>query len=310
MNQHVLAAIRSQPWAIMPGYLEAIEAIALRVLDDPAVLAIRGDGHEERQISAVAQMGARAPGTRGAMLRDGVGMLPITGAIFPRANIMTELSGATSLDVAAADLRALQASPDVKAILAVIDSPGGAVAQVNDFARLVAASPKPVSVHITGMCCSAAYWIGSSAAGGMSLDPTGVVGSIGVMISASYQVNPDSGGRLGLDITSSNAPNKRPDLSTEEGQAQIRAMLDGIEEIFIASVAKGRGVTEAVVRREFGGGGTLTGKAAKAVGMVDRIEPDGLDGAIRRLAKSGPAPTPRRTAAANTLTLAQARASL
>ncbi|MDF2983430.1 MAG: hypothetical protein K0Q69_3202, partial [Devosia sp.] len=42
-------------------------------------------------------------------------------------------------------------------------------------------------------------------------------------------------------------------------------------------------------------------------GMVDRIEADGLDGAIRRLAKAGPA-APRRTAAANQLALAQIRA--
>lgn len=308
MKHHVLAAIRSQPWAIMSGYLEAIEAIALRVLDDPSVLALKADGHEDRQISAVAQMGTRAPATRTAMLRDGVGLLPVTGPIFPRANIMTEMSGATSLDIAAADLRSLQASPDVRSILMVVDSPGGAVAQVNDFARLVAASPKPVSVHITGMCCSAAYWIGSSGAGGMSLDPTGVVGSIGVLISTSYQVEPDSNGRRDLDIASSSAPNKRPDLSTEEGQAQIRQMLDAIETVFIESVARGRSVSAAQVRSDFGAGGTLTGKAAKAAGMVDRIEADGLDGAIRRLAKAGPA-APRRTAAANTLALAQIRAA-
>ena len=309
MNQHVLAAIRSQPWAIMPGYLEAIEAVALRVLDHPALLAVGEDGHEERQISAVAQMGERAPGTRRSMLRDGVGMLPITGPIFPRANLLTEMSGATSLDVAAADLRALQASPDVRHILAVVDSPGGAVAQVNDFARLIAASPKPVSVHVTGLCCSAAYWVCSGAAGGISLDPTGVVGSIGVLISTSYQVNPDAMGRRDLDIASSNAPNKRPDLSTPEGQAQIRQMLDGIEEVFHAAVARGRNVTEAVVRRDFGAGGTLTGKTAKAAGMVDRIEADGLDGAIRRLAKTGPA-APRRSTAANHLALAQLRAGV
>lgn len=310
MHQHVLAALRGQPWAIMPGYLEALEAIALRVLDDPAVLALKADGHEDRQISAVAQMGARAPATRRSMLRDGVGMLPITGPIFPRANILTEMSGATSLDIAAADLRALQASPDVANILMVIDSPGGAVAQVNDFARLVAASPKSVSVHITGLCCSAAYWIGSAAAGGMSMDPTGVVGSIGVLISTSYQVEPDANGRRDLDIASTNAPNKRPDLSTAEGQAQIRQMLDAIEAVFIASVARGRGVTEATVRNEFGAGGTRTGKDAKAAGMVDRIEADGLDGAIRRLAKAGPAPTPRRSAAANSLALARLRDGL
>jgi ClpP class serine protease len=310
MNQRILAAIRSQPWAILPEHLLAIEAIALRVLDDPAVLALKDDGHQERQVSAVAQMGCRAPATRTSMLRDGVGMLPITGPIFPRANIMTELSGATSLDVAAADLRALQASPDVRSILMVVDSPGGAVAQVSDFARLVAASPKPISVHVTGMCCSAAYWISSPAAGGISTDPTGIVGSIGVMISTSYQVEPDSEGRRDLDIASSNAPNKRPDLSTDEGRAQVRQMLDGIEEVFIQTIARGRGVTEATVRNEFGRGGTRTGKDAKAAGMIDRVEADGLDGAIRRLARSAPPAAPRRAAAANSLTLARLRAGL
>jgi ClpP class serine protease len=309
MKHSILAAIRSQPWAIMPGYLEAIEAIALRVLDDPSVLAVEADGHEERHATAVAAMGARAPATRTAMLRDGVGMLPLLGPVFPRANIMTEYSGATSLDIAAHDLRALQASPDVRSILAVIDSPGGAVAQVSDFGRLIAASPKPVSVHVTGLCCSAAYWIATQASGGISLDPTGVVGSIGVLISTSYQVDPDANGRRDLDIASSNAPNKRPDLSTEEGRAQIRQMLDGIEAILIQNVARGRGVSEAVVRSEFGRGGMKTGKAAKEAGMVDRIEADGLEGAIRRLAKASPA-APRRTAAENTLKLAQARAGL
>lgn len=310
MNQHILAAIRSQPWAILPAHLQAIEAVALRVLDDPALLALKADGHEERHISAVAQMGCRAPATRTAMLRDGVGLLPITGPIFPRANIMTEISGATSLDVAAADLRALQASPDVRSILMVIDSGGGAVAQVSDFGRLVAASPKPVSVHVTGLCCSAAYWIGSQGKGGISLDPTGVVGSIGVLMSSSYQVDPDSDGRRNVDIASSNAPNKRPDLSTEEGRAEIRQFLDGIESIFIQDVARGRGVTEATVGSEFGQGGNKTGKDAKATGMVDRIEADGLDGAIRRLARSAPPAAPRRTAAANSLKLAQIRAGL
>ncbi len=309
MHQHVMAAIRSQPWAIMPGYLEAIEAIATRAFDNPAILALKGDGHEDRHMTAVAAMGARAPATRTSMLRDGVGILPMLGPVFPRANIMTEYSGAASLDIAAADLRALQASPDVRSILVAMDSPGGAVASVNEFARLVAASPKPISVHVSGLCCSAAYWIASGASGGISIDPTGVVGSIGVLISTSYQVDPDSAGRRDLDIASSNAPNKRPDLSTEEGRAQIRQMLDAIETVFIASVARGRGVTEAQVRSEFGAGGTKTGKDAKAAGMVDRVEADGLDGAIRRLAKSTPA-APRRTAAANTLAIAQARAAL
>src|SRR3546814_8016856 len=71
MNSHVLAAIRSQPWAIMPEYLAAIEAIALRALDHPAIVAVEADGHKERMVEAVAEMGGRFPGSRNATIREG-----------------------------------------------------------------------------------------------------------------------------------------------------------------------------------------------------------------------------------------------
>src|SRR3546814_9795142 len=70
MNSHVLAAIRSQPWAIMPEYLAAIEAIALRALDHPAIVAVEADGHKERMVEAVAEMGGRFPGSRNATIRE------------------------------------------------------------------------------------------------------------------------------------------------------------------------------------------------------------------------------------------------
>src|SRR3546814_21019144 len=73
MNSHVLAAIRSQPWAIMPEYLAAIEAIALRALDHPAIVAVEADGHKERMVEAVAEMGGRFPCSRNATIREGVG---------------------------------------------------------------------------------------------------------------------------------------------------------------------------------------------------------------------------------------------
>jgi ClpP class serine protease len=310
MPHHILAAIRSQPWAILPGYLEAIEAIAQRVLSAPAVQAVADDGHTERHLEALAVMGERVQGTRGAAVRDGVGSLAIMGPIFPRAAMLNPSgAGATALDHAAADLRTLQADKSVKRIMLVVDSPGGVVTDVEQFGRLVASSEKPIAAHVTGMGCSAAYWIASQASAGLSLDPTGVVGSIGVAMSTSVQEGPDVRGRRDLDITSSNAPNKRPDLNTEEGRASVREMLDAIEGVFIAAVAKGRGVSEATVKRDFGAGGTKTGKQAKEAGMVDRVEADGLEGAIRRLAKSAPASSGRSARAAS-LELAQLRAGL
>lgn len=310
MNNHILAAIRSQPWAILPEYLGAIEAIARRVYDDPSLLAVERDGHVERQASAVAVMGQRAPTTRTAMVRDGIGLLPIMGPLMPRATIMSEISGATSLDVAAADLRALQALSDVRVILMVMDTPGGQVGQISDFGQLVAASAKPVAAHVMAYCCSAGYWVASQANAGISADPTGIIGNIGVLQMADYQVQPDSEGRQSIEIVSSNAPNKRPDLSTEEGRATVREMLDGVEAVFIQAVARGRGVSEATVRNDFGRGASMAAADALAAGMIDRVEADGLEGAITRLAKGMPKPSPktsRRTAAAS-LQLAQLRA--
>jgi ClpP class serine protease len=277
------------------------------MIEHPALIEVERDGHQARFEAATARMGERAPGTRTAALRDGVGSLPVFGPIFPRASGLST-SGATTLDVMAADLRALDASSDVRNILITMDSPGGAVAGIHDFGQFLRSINKPVSVHVTGQCCSAAYWIASQASGGISVDPTSLVGSIGVCMSSSYQENADASGRRSVDIVSTGAPNKRPDLATQEGRDALLPMLDALEAVFIGTVAKGRGVTEATVRAEFGKGGTLTGKDAKAAGMVDRVEAEGLDAAIRRLARSAPPAAPRRTAAANRNTVALLRA--
>lgn len=308
MSDRILAAIRSVPWAIMPGYLEAIEALAIRAIEHPAVQAVADDGHAERHFEAIAQMGERVAGTRAAAIRDGVGALPIMGPILPRAAMINPSgAGAVALDHLAADWRVLQADKSVRKIMLVVDSPGGVTTDVSSFARLVASSSKPVVAHVTGQGCSAAYWIISQASE-ISLDATAMVGSIGVMMGGSVQENPDQAGRREVSVVSTNAPNKRPDLTTEDGRAMVRETVDAIESVFIAAVARGRGVSEATVRSDFGAGGVRAGSRAVEARMADRVEADGLDGAIRRL--SARSPSTRRTSAENHLKLAQARASL
>jgi ClpP class serine protease len=296
----VLAAIRSQPWAILPEYMEAIEAVALRTLDHPALIGVEMDGHRERMAEAVAEMGAPMPGARHAAIRDGVASLPLFGPVFPRANMMTEMSGATSLASLAADFRRLEASPEVQRILIVSDSPGGVITDVRAFASLVAASSKPVTVFVTGLCCSAAYHICSQAKE-IVADPFALIGSIGVMMSGSVQEEPDSDGNRMVAITSSNAPDKRMDLATEEGQAKVREMIDGIEEVFLSDVARGRKVPVSTVKQDFGRGGTKSARQAKEAGMIDRVEAGGLVAVLRQLAQPRRTATPRRAAAANQL---------
>jgi len=305
MNNRVLAAIRSQPWAILPEYMDAIEAIALRALDNPAVIGVETDGHADRMAEAIAEMGAPFPGARSAAIRDGVGSLPLFGPIFPRANVMTEMSGATSLASLAADFRKLDVSPEVRNILIVADSPGGVITDVRAFAALIANASKPVTVIASGLCCSAAYHICSQATE-IVADPFALIGSIGVMMSGSVQEAPDSNGDRAVHVVSSNAPDKRVDLSTDEGQAKVREMIDGIEEVFLSDVARGRKVPVSTVKRDFGRGGTKSARQAKEAGMIDRVEAGGLSAVLQRLSKPARSATPRRAAAANEL--AQIRA--
>lgn len=309
MNENILAAIRSQPWAILPEYMDAIEAIAMRAHDNPAVIKIDGDGHKERMAEAIAEMGAPMPGVRSAAIRDGVASLPLFGPIFPRANLMTEMSGASSLANLAADFRKLEASEQVRNIVIVSDSPGGLITDVRAFGALVAASSKPVTVFATGLCCSAAYHICSQAKEVIA-DPFALVGSLGVMMSGSVQEAPDSSGSRAVHVTSSNAPDKRLDLSTDDGQAKVREMIDGIEEVFIQDVARGRGVSVSTVKQDFGRGGTKSARQAKEAGMIDRVEPGGLGAVLSRLASPSRSTTPRRTAAALSLEVEQLRATL
>jgi ClpP class serine protease len=306
MSNRILAAIRSQPWAIVPEYLAAIEAIAARALDDPAVIAVSRDGHAERIAEAVAEMGTAFPGTRAAAIRDGVGSLPLFGPIVPRANVLTEASGATSLASLAADFRKLEASPEVRRILIVSDSPGGMITDVHQFGTLIARASKPVSVFVSGLCCSAAYWIASQASE-IIADPSALIGSLGVMMAARVQEAPNSEGERIVHITSSNAPDKRADLTSDEGQAKIRAMLDEIEAVMFSDVARGRKVPIAQVREGFGRGATLSARQARQAGMIDRIEAGGLDTVLRQLAWAGRSATPKRAAAAHQLALIRAQ---
>lgn len=304
----LVAAIRSQPWAILPEWLAAIEEVALRIEAGAALERIADDGHAERWAAFQANVGTRVDGTRSAiMVADGLAMLPIMGPIFPRANLMTEISGATSADTLAGDLAALDQNRDVRRILAIVDSPGGAVTNVARLAAQVRAMTTPFVAHVEGMAASAAYWV-ISGAREISVDPTAAVGSIGVVYTSSVQEGPDGCGRRTVEIVSSNAPDKRPDVVSEDGAASIRAMIDPIEAEFIKAVAEGREVTEAVVKSDFGRGGMKSGQKAKAAGMADRVEFRAA--AIERLSAQAATKKPRRTYAEASQAVAQMRASL
>ncbi|WP_275787699.1 S49 family peptidase [Pararhizobium gei] len=260
-------------WAIEPTWLPRLAALAQRDNGSPTVREVQP--WQKRDYEHMAGPGAtKLTGGHRASLVDNVAIIPVMGPIFPRANMMTEMSGATSCNMLAIDLAAaINNNSEVGAILLLVDSPGGAVTGIADFANKVAeaARIKPVMAYVQGQACSAAYWI-ASAASEVAVDRTAVVGSIGVVVATARQVAAGQSGYLDVEIVSTNAPNKRPDLGANEGVAEVRRTLDALERIFIADVARGRKVTASQVVEKFGKGGLMVGLEAKSAGMVDRVQ--------------------------------------
>jgi ClpP class serine protease len=268
----ILSALTAEPWAIEPSWLPLLVALAQRNHSAPEVEAAKG--WQARDFDLMVGPGAqRLPGSQRSYVIDGVGIIPIVGPIFPRANMMTEMSGATSITALMADYSSALANTEIGGVVFLQDSPGGAVSGIERFANAVAAGnkQKPTVTHVAGSSASAAYWI-ASASGEISVERSSLIGSIGVVAALSKQVAPDSDGMIEVEIVSSNAPNKRPDPTTESGSAEVRAMLDAIETIFIGDVARGRNVSTDAVISGFGGGGIKIGAAAKAAGMVDKVQ--------------------------------------
>jgi len=251
-------------WAIIPEVLHTILRVASR---GPAI-----PKSEWPQYSTRAKRGEAEPsqGYRMAQLVDGVAVLPVTGPIFPRANMMTEMSGATAISALKADFARAEADPAVKAILLDVDSPGGVVTGIDDFAARVAAARKPVVTYVAGMAASAAYWI-AAASQAIIADRSAELGSIGVRVAVSKQIEADTAGEMTFDIVSSGAPLKLPDPETDEGIAALKTELDDLEDLFVSSVAAGRGVDADAVRADFGRGGIMIAGKAVAAGMADGI---------------------------------------
>lgn len=113
---------------------------------------------------------------------DGVGVLPIVGALSQRFDWLASWCGMTTYDGIGAAIRAMMADPSVKAIMLDVDSPGGEAAGMIECSEriLEARKIKPVWAVANGLAASAAYGIAGSA-DKLYVPQMGYVGSIGVM---------------------------------------------------------------------------------------------------------------------------------
>jgi len=202
----------SRPWLMLPDALDGLMAIADRQ-GDPEALE--------------ARLGRQLENTRAVTVRNGVAIIPVVGPIMRYANLFTRISGATSTQELATDFQTALDDPKVKAIVFNVDSPGGEANGINELSDMIHAArgKKPIKAYGGGSVASGAYWV-ASAADELVVDDTALMGSIGVVVEVLTREARE--GEKRWTITSRNAPNKRPDISTEEGRAEISKTIDAL----------------------------------------------------------------------------------
>ena len=173
-----------------------------------------------------------------------------------------------------------QSAEEVKNITLSIDSPGGTVEGLFDTLDVLNSITKPMTARVTGAATSAAYAIAATTEKIVATSRAREVGSIGV--ATRFFVYDDE-----VTITSTEAPDKRPDVRTEEGKAAVRRELDGIHDLFVEGIAQGRGVPEKKVNADFGRGATLLADEALKRGMIDEIEATVAKAPIAAISASG-----------------------
>lgn len=213
------------------------------------------------------EMGKDMKDTNAASIRDGVAVIKVSGPLFRYANLMTRICGATSYELLAQDFNKAVQNPNIKGILLDIDSPGGEVNGCSELSDMIyqARGTKPIIAYASGACCSGAYWIASACDKILATD-TAILGSIGV-VSIFEKDDEDKT----IEIVSSQSPNKRPDINTEEGKTKIQARVDELAEVFIAKVARNRGISEDDVVNNFGAGDVSVGQHAVRQGLSDGL---------------------------------------
>lgn len=192
--------------------------------------------------------------------------ISIKGVITKSPSFLAAIFGGSNVTYSEIQSALLSAASDseIETITLAIDSPGGQFDGLFDTLATIQSIDKPVKAIISNVGASAAFAIASQADEIVASNIAARIGSVGIV--ATFNLSDDE-----IDITSTDAPKKRPDVTTDEGRAMVIEELDAMHEIFVDAIAQGRGVTTEKVNAEFGQGATLLAGEALKRGMIDGI---------------------------------------
>ena len=195
---------------------------------------------------------------------NGIATVYIVGPITYNYSIYNMFFGWPSITALANDLQLLEESDEVKAILLILESPGGQASGMTEYTDALNACSKPV-VSWGTMFASGAMFV-ATAADERYIEAMGTCGSIGVMYSQ-WRKDTDE-----IMIVSKNAPDKNADPESKNGLKAIKKVIDGLEATFLEKISEYTGISIGTITNSWGQGGMLSAQDALNVGMVTDIK--------------------------------------
>ncbi len=230
-----------------------------------------------------------------------VAVIDVCGPITYRSSWLSYYFGGACIADLQQQFRMALADPTVGTIAFRIDSPGGDITMMSEFADEVFTArgkevKRPIIAVADTMICSCAYWLASQV-DTIYATQSAQLGAIGV-----YCEHDDISEMLkkaGITITliahGENKVDGNPyEKLSDTARADMKAGVDEIGGWFDAAVARGRGVDVATVLAKFGQGKVFRGAKAIKLGLADKAGTFGQ--VIGKLAKAVPATLARARA--------------
>lgn len=255
----ILSAVYGQPWAITEPWLDTIAGIVEAHVSGnaPAFVAkSKKDQEADDDESPLQMIGSTA-------------IIPVNGPIIPKANWMSQLSGATSSQEVS-ELIDLAVSKQARQIIFHIDSPGGAVTGGFEVANKIASLSIPTVAMIEGMGASLAY-LWAAQCDEVCISMASIVGSVSVVM---RMASDDRAMRNeGVDFVTIKSGNLKqagdPASLAFAGQYQsLLSQLDTYHQMFVSMVGTARPEMDMA---KVSTGDIWIGQKAVAAGLADRI---------------------------------------
>ncbi|HHG8599211.1 S49 family peptidase [Morganella morganii] len=242
---HLAQKLFNTPLAIHPQKAEVIVSSLTERLGITQIRSAMMEDDDE-------YFSRKARKDRGYDVLEGIAIIPVYGTLVQKLGTLRPYSGMTGYDgIRRVFLTAIN-DPEVKGICLDIDSPGGEVAGCFDLVDLIYAErgKKPIHAILSENAFSAAYAI-ASAADKIFVPRTGGVGSVGVIVihcDWSQRIK-DDGLKVSIITYGNRKAESNPYVAlSDEAKAAIQHDVDEMGRLFVSTVSRNRGLSEAVIR--------------------------------------------------------------